>query len=126
MGNYGRPQKSVTIALVADEEAIQLKRERLAIETQEYFWHTCPELTARWKAAMLRLPSSVLSDLAIELQGLELVTKRASLELGKAHAAAMDDDVPVEDLLDRALASMVHLSEAADTMTRLLDELLKT
>jgi len=39
---------------VADEEAIQLKRERLAIETHEYFWHTCPELTARWKEAVLR------------------------------------------------------------------------
>jgi hypothetical protein len=32
---------------------------------------------------------------------------------------------PAEDLLDCALASMEHLSEAADTMTRLLDELLK-
>ena len=32
--------------------------------------------------------------------------------------------MPVEDLLDRALASMEHLREAVDTMTRLLDELL--
>ena len=32
--------------------------------------------------------------------------------------------VPVEELLDRALASMEHLREAVDTMTRLLDELL--
>jgi hypothetical protein len=31
----------------------------------------------------------------------------------------------VEVLLDRALASMERLSEAADTMTRLLDVLLK-
>jgi hypothetical protein len=37
----------------------------------------------------------------------------------------MNGDVPVEDLLDRALASMEHLREAANTMTRLLDELLK-
>ena len=75
---------------------------------------------------MLPLPSSVLSDLAIELQGLELVTKRASLELGKAHVAPMDDDdVPAEELLDRALASMEHLREAVDTMIRLLDELLE-
>ena len=37
----------------------------------------------------------------------------------------MADGVPVEYLLDRALASMENLSEAAETMTRLLDELLK-
>jgi hypothetical protein len=37
----------------------------------------------------------------------------------------MNGDVPVEDLLDRALGSMEHLREAASTMTRLLDELLK-
>jgi hypothetical protein len=47
-------------SFMADEEAIQRKRERLAAETHEYFWNVCPELTARWKAAMLRLPSSVL------------------------------------------------------------------
>ena len=110
---------------MADEEAIQRKRERLTAETHEYFWNVCPELTARWKEAMLRLPSSVLSDLVIELQGLEFVTKRTNLELSNASVGGMDGDVPVEDLLDRALASMEHLREAADTMTRLLDELLK-
>jgi hypothetical protein len=34
--------------------------------------------------------------------------------------------MPPEDLLDRALASMENLSEAADTMMRLLDELLES
>ncbi len=111
---------------MADEEAIRRKRERLTIETHEYFWIVCPELTARWKEAMLRLPPSVLSDPVNELQGLELVTRRASLELGKAHAGGVDGAVPVGDLLDRALASMEHLREAADTMTRLLEELLKS
>jgi hypothetical protein len=33
--------------------------------------------------------------------------------------------VPADDLLDRALVSMENLSEAADTMTHLLDELLR-
>jgi hypothetical protein len=41
------------------------------------------------------------------------------------HAALGAGDDPPEDLLDRALASMENLREAADTMTRLLDELLK-
>jgi hypothetical protein len=31
---------------MADEEVIQLKRERLAFETHEYFWNVCPELGA--------------------------------------------------------------------------------
>ena len=68
---------------MADEDAIQLKRERLAAETHEYFWNVCPELTARWKQAMLTLPPSVLRDLAVELRGLELATNRASQELSR-------------------------------------------
>jgi len=31
---------------MADEDAIQRKRERLAAETYKYFWNVCPELTA--------------------------------------------------------------------------------
>ena len=109
---------------MADDDASQLKRERLAAEKHEYFWNVCPELTARWKQAMLTLPPSVLRDLAVELRGLELATNRASQELSKAHVGAEAGKVPVEELLDRALASMEHLREAVDTMTRLLDELL--
>jgi hypothetical protein len=105
-----------------DEDAIQRKRERLAAETYEYFWNVCPDLTARWKEAMLTLPPSVLQDLAVEIQHLGAVTKWANQQL---HAALGAGGEPVEDLLDRALASMENLSEAADTMTRLLDELLK-
>jgi len=113
----GHSSSITTLTLiVADEEAIQLKRERLAIETHEYFWHTCPELTPRWKEAVLRLPPSVLKDLAVELRGLGVVTNRASQELSKAHVGVAAGDVPVEDLLDRALASMERLSEAADTI----------
>jgi hypothetical protein len=62
---------------MADEDAIQRKRERLAAETYEYFWNVCPELTARWKQAMLTLPPSVLQDLSAEIKNLEAVTKWA-------------------------------------------------
>src|SRR5258708_38283618 len=62
---------------MADDDAIQRKRERLAAETYEYFWNICPELTARWKRAMLTLPPSVLQDLAVEIQHLGAVTKFA-------------------------------------------------
>jgi hypothetical protein len=66
--------KRVIVALVADKETIQRKRERLAAETYEYFWNICPEVTARWKRAMLTLPPSVLQDLAAEIKHLEAVT----------------------------------------------------
>jgi DNA polymerase III delta prime subunit len=108
---------------MADEDAIQRKRERLTAETNEYYWNVCPELTARWKQAMFTLPPSVLRDLAVEIQRLENVTNAANQQL---HAALGAGGEPAEDLLDRALASMEHLSEAADTMTRLLGELLKS
>ena len=32
-------RESLVVTLMADEEAIQLKRERLAAETYEYFWY---------------------------------------------------------------------------------------
>ena len=38
--------KSAIVPFMPDEEAIELKRERLAAETHEYFWNVCPELTA--------------------------------------------------------------------------------
>jgi hypothetical protein len=69
----------------------------------------------------------VLRDLAVEIQHLELVTNAANQQLGAAaRLGAIAGGEPVKNLLDRALASMENLREAADTMTRLLDELLKT
>jgi hypothetical protein len=108
---------------MADDDAIQRKRERLAVETYEYFWNICPELTARWKRAMLTLPPSVLQDLSVEMKNLEAVTNWANQQL---HAVLGAGGEPPEDLLDRALASMENLSEAADTMMLLLGELLKS
>jgi hypothetical protein len=109
-----------------DDDAIERKRERLAAETYEYFWNVCPELTAQWKQAMFTLPPSVLQDLAVEIKHLEAVTNVANQQLNAAaHPGAVGGGEPVEGLLDRALASMENLREAADTMTRLLDELLK-
>ena len=75
---------------------------------------------------MLTLPPSVLRDLSVEIKNLEAVTNWANQQLSAAaRAGASAGGMPPEDLLDRALTSMENLSEAADTMTRLLDELLK-
>ena len=112
---------------MADEDAIRRKRERLAAETHEYFWNICPELTEQWKQAMFTLPPSVLRDLAVEIQHLEGVTNAANQQLNAAaHPGAVGGGEPAGDLLDRALASMERLNEAADTMMRLLRELLES
>jgi hypothetical protein len=110
---------------MADAEAIRRKRELLAAELSAYFWHTSKELTARWKEAMLRLSPSVLRDLAVELRELETVTNQTNLELHAAHRAAEEGRESTEHLLDRALASMEHLSEIAEEMTRRIDEMFK-
>ena len=75
---------------------------------------------------MLTLPPSVLRDLAVEIQHLENVTNLANQQLHAARLGAIANGELVEVLLDRALASMENLRGAADTVTRLLDELLKT
>jgi hypothetical protein len=114
---------------MADEETLLLlrKRKRLAEETYEYFWNVYPELTAQWKQAMFTLPPSVLRDLAVEIQHLEAITNAANQQLSAAaRAGALADGMPPQDLLDRALASMENLREAADTMMRLLEEMLKS
>jgi hypothetical protein len=123
--NAGREKRHSSI--MPDGEGIQRKRERLTAETHEYFWNICPEQTARWKQAMLTLPPAVCRETwLLNYRDWKLVTNRATLELSKANAGGMDGDVPVEELLDRALASRKHISEADGTMTRLLDELLRT
>ncbi len=111
---------------MVDEEAIRRKRDLLAAEMHHYFWNICPELAARWKKAMLGLPAPVLRELAGRLQQLEDFTDQTNLELRAAHDATAEGRGYAEELLDRALASLEHLGEIAEAMTRRLDDLLKT
>ena len=110
---------------MADEEAIPRKHDLLATAMHYYFWHTGPELTARWKEAMLGLPPSVLRELAGQLQELEAVTNETNREQKAAGLATAEGRESPEHLLNRVLASMEHLNEVAQAMTRRLDELLK-
>jgi hypothetical protein len=116
--------KSAIVALMADEEAIRRKHDLLAAAMHEYFWHTGAELTARWTKAMLGLPPSILRELAGRLQELEDVTNQTNRELKAAGLATAEGRESAEHLLNRALASMEHLTEVAEAMTRRLDELL--
>jgi hypothetical protein len=111
---------------MVDEEGIQRKHDLLATAIHYYFWHTGAELAARWKEAMLGLPPSVLRELASRLQELEAVTNETNRALKAAGLAIAEGRELAEDLLNRALALMDHLSEVAEDMTRRLDELLKS
>ena len=74
---------------------------------------------------MLRLPPAVLRGLAVELRELETVTNQTDLELATTHRAVTEAQESAKSLLDRALASMEHLSEIAEAMTQRLDEMLR-
>jgi hypothetical protein len=110
---------------MTDAEAIRRKQERLAAEMTRYFGETCPALATRWKSAVIGLAPSILQELAVRLRELETVTNQTNLELEAAQVAAIEDHVPAEHLLDRALASMERLSEVAEAMMRWLDVLPK-
>ena len=104
--------------------AIESKRKLFATELQRYFGETCPALVARWEAAIVGLAPPALRELAGRLQALEIVTDETNWELSAAQVAATEGQASTELLLDRALASMEHLNEVAQAMTRRLEELL--
>jgi hypothetical protein len=60
------------------------------------------------------------------LQALEAVTNETNRELKASQLAAGEGRESTEHLLDRALASVEHLTEIAQAMMRRLDEFLKT
>lgn len=78
------------------------------------------------KEARLGLSPSVLRELAGRLQELEDFTNQTNYQLRAARDASTEDRGSTEQLIDRALASLEHLGELAEAMTRRLDELLKT
>lgn len=100
------------------------KRELLAAELQRYFGEMCPMLMARWEAAIVGLAPPFLRELVGRLQELEEITDETSRQLEVALCPATEGGAPAEPVLDRALASLEHLSEVAEGMMRRLDELL--
>ena len=100
---------------MATEEAIRRKQSLLAKEVQRYFEQTGPELTAKWALAIVDLTPSLLRELVGRLRELEAITNCADRELNAAfQAAATEGHESAEGLLDRALASMELLGEAAE------------
>ena len=107
------------------QNGIDGKRNLLAEEMLRYFGETCPALAARCEIAIVGLPPLVRREVAGRLQTLEAVTNETNRELTAARVAVARGQAPAELLLDRALASIEHLSEIAQTMTRWMDEMLE-
>jgi hypothetical protein len=104
-------------------DRIASKRQLLAVEMQRYFGDTCPALAARWEATIVGLAPALLRDLAGRLRALEAATNETNRYPRVAFVEANDSHARAEPLLDRALASLEHLNEIAETMMRWLDEL---
>lgn len=106
-------------------DAVERKRKLLAAELQRYFGETCPALTARWETAITGLAPPVLRELADRLWAFEALTNEIDRNLSDARAATTKNEASAENLLDRALASVERLGEAADEIMQRLNQLLK-
>ena len=106
------------------DKPIDSKRNLLAEEMLGYFGETCPALAARCEVAIIGLPPLARRDVTERLLTLRVVTNEANRELTAARVTVATGQAPEESPLDRALASIEHLSEIAQTMTRWMDELL--
>jgi hypothetical protein len=106
------------------QNGIERKRNLLAEKMLRYFGETCPALAPRCEIAIVGLPPLDRREVAGRLQTLRAVTNETNRELTAARVAFSRGQAPAEFLLDRALASIEHLSEVADIMTRWMDELL--
>ena len=80
---------------------------------------------ARCEAVIIGLPPPILRELAGRLQEFEAVTDETNRQLKAAQAAAFEDEESAELVLDRALASLEHLNEVAEAITKHLDGLPK-
>jgi hypothetical protein len=105
------------------QKGIDGKRNLLAEEMLRYFGETCPALAARCEVAIVGLPPLARREVVGRLRTLRAVTNETNRELAASRVAVTTGQDPA-DLIDRALASIEHLSEVAETMTLWMDELL--
>lgn len=101
---------------------IEDKRQLLMAELQRYFGETCPALAA----AIVGLAPGVLRELSGRLQTFGALMDETNRQLKAAQATAFENQESAETLLDRARASLEHLNEVAQSITRDLEELPKT
>jgi hypothetical protein len=109
--------------IVRDE--IDGKRNLLVEEMLRYFGETCPVLAARCEVAIVGLPPRARREVAGRLQTLRAVINETNRDLAAARVAVARGQATGALLLDRALASIEHLSEVAHAIKLWMDELLK-
>ena|SRR5208282_1456416 len=107
-------------------DGIEGKRNLLVEEMLRYFGETCPALAARCEVAIVGLPPLARREVAGRLQTLGAITNETNRELAAARVAVARAQATAEFVLDRALASIEHLSEVAQAMTLWVDELLSS
>ena len=105
-------------------DVIDGKRNLLAEEMLSYFWETCPALAARCEVAIVALPPLARREVVRRLQTLRAVTNETNRELAASRVAVTRGQVPA-DVIDRALASIEHLSEVTQAIKLWMDELLE-
>jgi transcriptional regulator with AAA-type ATPase domain len=105
---------------------IEGKWQLLAEEMLRYFGETCPALAARCEIAIVGLPPLARREAAERLQTLCAVANETNRELTVARLAATREQALDELLLDRAFASIEHLSEVAEAVAQRMDGLMKT
>jgi hypothetical protein len=104
-------------------DGTESKRMLLEAETERYLSETLPAFTTRWEAISRGADSPILRELTEGMQALIIVTNEANRDLADARAAAAESQTSSEPLMDRALASLERLNEAAEGMMERLDEL---
>ena len=106
------------------QHRIESKRHLLTEEMLLYFGEICPALAERCERAIIELPHRDRREAAKCLQTLCSVSNETNRELATALAA--DNGHATIELLDRALASIEHLRQIAQTITQRIDKITKT
>jgi hypothetical protein len=99
------------------------KQDLLEAELRRYFNEKCPELIARWQTAA-GLPAPFLRELGERIRELDEITQETNRQL-RIGLRSVAEGTSREPVVDRALASLEHLNEFAESMMQRLDELLR-
>ena len=96
----------------------------LVQEMQRYFGETCPALTSRCTVASIDLPLFARRKVVDRLQCLIAIINETGRVLSAARVGASGKPSTEKLLCDQALASLEHLNEVVEALTRWMDELL--
>ena len=102
------------------------KQKLLISEMRRYFRQKCEEIRGKFEEAILRLTPHVRGELARQLLGLRALSNQTDQKLRAARGAAGADAASFGRLVDLTIIAMEHLNDAAEALSRYLDELFGT